>query len=132
MRRGRVRALLLGLALIGILGAAGPARAAKYIAFGGFYRGLAPTQQQLFLCEASALGGFAVLTQITSCTMSGSFGGFARGVTPAIYAGPEAITAGVGAFPLGVFTICITAKARFADGTILTKSGCEVAHHLPP
>ena len=129
MRRGAVAALLS--LLVGVLGAAAPAHAAKNIAFGGFYRGLSPTLQKVFLCEASAQGGVVVFTRITKCTMTGSFGGFARGVTPITYPGPEAITAGVGAFPFGTYTVCFTATARFADGTFLTESACELAHHLP-
>ena len=133
MRRRTVAMLLTVLVMIGTLGSTAPARAEKVIAFGSFYRRLAPTKHIVFICEASALGGlFPLYTQITSCTMSGSFGGFARGVTPVIYPGLEAITVGTGPFEYGVYTMCITAKARWGDGTILTRSGCETASPLPP
>ena len=134
MRRRTAVVLLPLFALTTMLAVAPTARAAKNIAFGTFYRGLAPTQQQLFICEASAQGGGLVVryTQISSCTMTGSSGGFARGITPVIVPGFEAITAGVGAFPPGVYTICISARAWFNDGTVYTESGCETASRLPP
>ena len=137
MRRRFIAGLLTSLVLTGIFGGAVQATngsstaAAKVIAFGTFYRPVPFTNQVSFICEASVFGGLVVVyTQITACSMTSSNGGYAKGVTPVIYPGPEAITGGVGGFNQGVYTVCMTAKARYGDGTILTQSVCEIATFL--
>ena len=138
MRRRFIAGLLTAIVAAGLSGGvAAPAAngsgaaAAKVIAFGTFYRPVSFTNQVSFICEASVFGGLVVVyTQITACSMTSSNGGYAKGVTPVIYPGLEAITGGVGGFNKGVYTVCMTAKARYGDGTILTQSVCEIATFL--
>jgi hypothetical protein len=137
MKRAIVAALLAGFMLSGIATGAAPPdpiglvedirTPPKRIVTQGYYRRIGSTDRYLFLCEASAFGGAAVLTRINKCTVTGSNGGSATGVTPAIIPGLEAVTVGVGGFDPGVFTACITASALFADGTSVSVSGCDSA-----
>ena len=96
----------------------------------GFYRRIATSNQYLILCEANGYGGYAVFTKITKCTMSGSNGGFAKGVTPVTYPSLLALSVGVGGFDTGTFTACIDAQVRYADGTLLSVSECAPAKKL--
>ena len=87
-----------------------------YTTVGQYYTGVV-------FCAAKAHGGTAVFVKISRCFVTSSGGGIAQAPV-VIVPGPQAITAGPARVHKGALSGCVTATARFLDGSQVTRAYC--------